>query len=206
MSKTYKFFYTLFVGIVRLIFRIKVVGAENEPEDGAVLVCSNHISAADPVVICAAMKKQVCFMAKKELFKVPVVSWLIKILGAFPIDRGGKDVGAIKKAVSYLEEGKRVGIFPQGTRRPGENPRETALKNGAAMIAIRAKSDVLPVYIHRKNNKPRLFRKTVIIIGKPIKFEDFNYEPENSSEYGRITREVFDEICKLGEEYNKCEK
>ena len=63
MSKTYKFFYTLFVGVVKLIFRIKVVGAENEPEEGAVLVCSNHISAADPVVICAAMKNQVCFMA-----------------------------------------------------------------------------------------------------------------------------------------------
>ena len=203
MSKTYRFFYTLFVGIVRLIFRIKVVGAENEPKEGAVLVCSNHISAADPVIICAAMKNQVCFMAKKELFKIPVVSWLIKILGAFPIDRGGKDVGAIKKAVSYLEEGKRVGIFPQGTRHPGENPRETSLKNGAAMITIRAKSDVLPVYIHRKGNKPGLFKKTIVIIGKPIKFESFNYDSENSSEYGRITREVFDEICKLGEDYNK---
>ena len=203
MSKTYRFFYTLFVGIVRLIFRIKVVGAENEPKEGAVLVCSNHISAADPVIICAAMKNQVCFMAKKELFKIPVVSGLIKILGAFPIDRGGKDVGAIKKAVSYLEEGKRVGIFPQGTRRPGENPRETSLKNGAAMITIKAKSDVLPVYIHRKGNKPGLFKKTVVIIGKPIKFESFNYDSESSSEYGRITREVFDEICKLGEDYNK---
>ena len=206
MTKTYRFFYTLFVGIVKLIFRIKVVGAENEPKEGALLVCSNHISASDPVVICAAMKHQVCYMAKKELFKIPVLSWLIKILGAFPVDRGGKDVSAVKKAIKLLVDGKRVGIFPQGTRHPGEEPRGTALKNGAAMISTHAKSDVLPVYIHRKDNTPKLFRKATVVIGKPIKFADFNYDPEAGGEYTRMVNVIFDEICKLGEGLEKCEK
>ena len=206
MTKTYRFVYILFVGIVRLIFRIKVVGAENEPKNGSVLVCSNHISAADPVVICAAMSHQVCYMAKKELFKIPVLSWLIRVLGAFPVDRGGKDVSAVKKAIKLLKDGKRVGIFPQGTRHPGENPRETPLKNGAAMIATHAEANVLPVYIHRKDNTPKLFRKTVIVIGKPIKFSDFNYNSEASGEYTRMVEIIFDEICKLGEGLEKCEK
>ncbi len=206
MTKVYRFFYILFVGIVKLIFGIRVIGAENEPKDGAALVCSNHISASDPVVICAAMKHQVCYMAKKELFKIPVLSWLIRTLGAFPVDRSGKDVGAIKKAISLLEDGKRVGIFPQGTRHPGENPRETKLKNGAAMIATRVGVDVLPVYIHCKGNKHGLFKRTTVIIGKPIKFENLGYDPDGTGEYVRISNIIFDEVCKLGEEFEKCKK
>ena len=206
MTKTYKFFYIFLAWVIKFIFQIKVIGAENEPEEGAVLVCSNHISATDPVVVGAAMKHQVCYMAKKELFKIPVLSRLIKILGAFPVDRGGKDVGAVKKAIALLKDGKRVGIFPQGTRHPGENPRETALKSGAAMVAAHANADVLPVYIHRKGNTFKLFRRTVIIIGKPMKFSDFGYDPDKNGEYSRIVSTIFDEVCKLGEGFEKCEK
>ena len=203
MTKTYKFIHTAFLGIVSLIYRLKVIGAENEPAEGALLVCSNHISAADPVLISAATKNQICYMAKKELFKVPVFSTFLRNLGVFPVDRGGKDVSAVKKAIKLLEEGSRVGIFPQGTRHPGEDPRETKLKNGAAMIATHASVDVLPVYIYRKNNTPRLFRKTTVIIGKPIKFSDFGYDPDKTGEYTRIVNVIFDEICKLGEGLEK---
>lgn len=206
MTRAYKIVRFFFLGIVKLIFNIRVVGAENEPKDGAVLVCSNHISATDPVVVCAAMKHQVCYMAKKELFKIPVLSWLIRTLGAFPVDRSGKDVGAIKKAISLLESEKRVGIFPQGTRQAGVNPRDTKLKNGAAMIASKTGVNILPVYIHCKGNKSRLFKRTTVIIGKPISFDSLAYNNEDSGEYGRISNIVFDEICKLGEDFEKCVK
>lgn len=206
MTKMYKFVHTVFMGGVKLLFRLKVIGAENEPAEGRLLVCSNHISAADPVLISAATKYMICYMAKKELFGIPLFGSFLKSLGVFPVDRRGKDVSAVKKAISILNEGGRVGIFPQGTRHPGENPRETALKNGAAMIAVHTKADILPVYIHRKDNTPKLFRKTVVVIGKPIKFDDLNYNEEASGEYIRIVNTIFDEVCKLGEGLEKCEK
>jgi 1-acyl-sn-glycerol-3-phosphate acyltransferase len=141
-------------------------------------------------------------MAKKELFKIPLLSSLIKMLGAFPIDRGGGDVSAIKKAVEMLGEGKCVGMFPQGHRYPGEDPRKTSTKNGAALIFSRAQADVVPVYIWRKGNKPRLFRRTYIIIGEKIPFESFECKEASTAEYKRMTDIVFDKICALGESFD----
>ena len=203
MKGAYKFVHHTFLGAVTLIYRLKVVGRENEPMDRAFLVCSNHISAADPVLISAAAKNQISYMAKKELFKIPLLGGLLKSCGVFPVDRGGKDVSAVKKAIALLKEGNSVGIFPQGTRRPGLDPRQTDLKNGAAMIAAKTGVDILPVYIHRKNNTPKLFRKTTVVIGKPISFADLNYDPDASGEYTRMVGMIFDEVCKLGEGLEK---
>ena len=206
MKGAYKFVYRLLYGIVNFYFRLKFVGRENEPKEGAYLVCSNHISAADPLLISAAMRRQVSYMAKKELFKIPILRGILKSVGVFPVDRGGKDVGAVKKAIALLKEGNNVGIFPQGTRRPGVDPRLTDLKTGAAMIAIKADVDILPVFIHRKDNTPKPFRKTTVIVGKPIKLSSLGYDPDASGEYHRIISAVFDEICKLGEDFEKCQK
>jgi 1-acyl-sn-glycerol-3-phosphate acyltransferase len=145
-------------------------------------------------------------MAKKELFKVPVLAPLIRLLGAFPIDRGGSDVGAIKSAVSLVSSGKVLGIFPQGHRYPCVDPRETKTKSGAALIATRAEADIIPAYIVRKNNKFKLFRKTYVIIGERIPFSELNYNKEADGEYARITSFVFDKICTLGEEFEAEQK
>ena len=105
-TRFHRFICFTFGGIVRLIFRMRVIGRENEPEQGGFLVCSNHISAADPIIITAAMDHQVCFMGKKELFKIPFLSWLMRSLGGFPVDRKGGDVGAVKHSIRLLEDGK----------------------------------------------------------------------------------------------------
>ena len=203
-SVFYRIIYAIFAGLVGFLFRIRVTGRENERDEGGFIVCANHISATDAVVLCYAFRKhQVRFMAKKELFKIPLLSGLIRVLGAFPIDRGGNDVGAIKTAVSLVKEGKCMGIFPQGHRYPGQNPRETATKNGAALICTRAEADVVPVYIKKKNNTHKLFRKTNVIIGEKIPFADFGYDPEATGEYARITGVIFDRVCTLGEEFSK---
>ena len=203
MTKGYKVLYFLLAPVLRLVFRIKIVGRENEPKDGRYLVLANHTAASDPVVIRASVHRPVSYMGKKELFKIPGLSLLLRCLGAFPVDRGGADVGAVKTSIRLLKEDKWVGMFPQGTRHPGEEPRKTSVKTGAAMIAYRAEADILPIYIHRKNNTPKLFRKTVVIIGKPIPFSSFGYNSEASGEYQRISNEIFDSICTLGEEYLK---
>ncbi len=199
-TRLYRVIYAIFAGLVGRIFRIRVIGKEKEPDQGGFLVCANHIAASDAVILCYAFRKhQIHLMAKKELFKIPVLSSLIRLLGAFPIDRGGNDVGAIKKGVNFLKEGKCMGMFPQGHRHPGVEPRSTPLKNGAALISTRAGADIVPVYIARKNNTPKLFRKTYVIIGDPIPFESFGYDPAASGEYARISEIIFDRICTLGE-------
>lgn len=199
-SRAYRIIYAIFAGIVGVIFNIRVVGREREPDLGGFIVCGNHTSATDAIVLCYAFRKhQVRFMAKKELFKIPVLAPLIRLLGAFPVDRGGSDVGAIKTAVAMVKEGGCMGIFPQGHRYPGADPRTTPTKNGAALICTRAGADVIPTYILRKNNAFKLFRRTWVVIGEPIPYEEFNYDTEAPGEYARITGMIFDRICALGE-------
>lgn len=201
-STGYRVCYAIFARLVGWLFRIHVIGRENEPEKGGFIVCGNHTSATDAVVLCYAFRKhQIRFMAKKELFKIPLLAPLIRMLGAFPIDRGGNDVGAIKAAVEMVKEGRCMGMFPQGHRYPQVDPRTTPTKNGAALICTRANADVIPTYIMRKNNAFKLFRRTYVIIGKPIPYDSFAYDPEAVGEYGRITDRIFDEICTLGEAF-----
>lgn len=205
-TKFHRFICFTFSGLFHFLYRLRTVGKENEPEDGGFLVCSNHISAVDPILITAATSHQVYFMAKKELFKIPLLSSLIRALGAFPVDRRGGDVGAVKKSIQMLKDGRCVGLFPQGTRQPDVDPRETTPRNGAAMIAYHADATILPVLIYRKGYTAKMFRKTTIVIGKPIKFSEFGYDPEAKGEYNRISKEIFDRICALEEEVAPCRK
>ena len=202
-SPLYRIVYAIFAWLIGIVFNVRVVGRENEPDRGGFMVCANHTSATDPVVLCYAFRKhQVRFMAKKELFKVPIVNWLVSLMGAFPVDRGGGDVGAIKKSVAILKDGQSMGIFPQGHRYPWVDPRTTETKNGAALICTRAEADIVPAYIVRKNNTHKLFRKTWVIIGEPIPFSELGYDRDASGEYNRITELVFDRICALGESFS----
>ncbi len=206
-SRFYRICYAIFAKLVGLLFRIKVVNPENEPEEGGFLVCSNHIAASDAVVMCYAFRKhQVRLMAKKELFKIPVLSSLFRMLGAFPVDRSGNDVGAIKRAVEMLKEDKCVGIFPQGHRYPGENPRTTETKNGAALICVRAEADIFPIYIWTKDRKPRLFKRTYVIMGERIPFRELGYDASGTGEYKKLTDKVFSHICDLGEGFEPKKK
>ena len=202
MTKTYKRYYSYFAKIFKYLYNIKVVGYENIPEKDGFLVCSNHFSATDPIKICYAFKgHQVCYMAKKELFRIPVLSYLIRVLGAFPIDRSKADVGAIKHMMKLLTDGQNGGMFPQGTRHPKKDPRETVVKSGAGMITIRTQATVVPVFIDQKNFKHRAFRRSTVYIGKPITFEEFNYDSEAPGEKARISKQIFDAVCKVGKEH-----
>lgn len=186
---------------IRKLFRVELINADKEPSHG-VLVCANHISNIDPVVIVSSFKNPVCFMAKKELFKIPLVGSVIKLFGAFPVDRGNVDLNAMKKAISLLEEGSMVGMFPQGTRHPGVDPKETAVKSGAGMIVVRSHIDVLPVAVITRNNKFGLFKKTYVVIGDIIKYESFNNTEKSREEFNRISALIFDKICELHKEYS----
>lgn len=201
MTRRYKIYYRIFAWIFKLFYRINVVGAENIPTNDGFLVCSNHFSATDPIKIAYAFRgHQIHFMAKKELFKVPVIGFLVKTLGAFPVDRSKADVGAIKHMLKLLTTGHNAGMFPQGTRHPKTDPRGTPVKNGAGMIAARTGASVVPVFINQKDFKHRVFRKTTVVIGKPISPEELNYQHDVPGEYNRISQLIFDRVCAVGEE------
>ncbi len=203
-SGLYKVVHALLAGPLRLIGHIHVIGRENEPRrgDGAYLVICNHMTWKDPVYLCASLtQQQPHFMGKKELFRIPLLGPLLRALGAYPVDRGGADVGAIRRTIHMLENGVSVGMFPQGHRNNGIDPRDTfdQVKQGAAMIALRANVPVLPVYIRVKDNRVRAFHKKEIIIGKPVTPEEMHYDPERPGEYKRIMTLLFERVCQLAE-------
>lgn len=201
-SGLYKVVKCLLTAPLRFLCRIKVTGAENEPTaaEGPYLVIAPHRTWADPIYLCIVLKhQQPHFMAKKELFKIPLLNLLIKALGAYPVNRGGADVGAVRRTIAMLSGGVTVGMFPQGHRYNGEDPRKTPVKTGAAMIALKAGVPVLPVNIRVKNNKHRFLCRKEIIVGKPITVEEMNYDPEAAGEYQRIADMLFERVCELGE-------
>jgi 1-acyl-sn-glycerol-3-phosphate acyltransferase len=142
------------------------VGRENVPKEGGVLLCANHISLLDPMTIGIKLKRQVKYMAKAELFTVPVLGWLIKQLGAFPVKRGGVSKESIKTALNTLRSGNVMGIFPEGTR----NSDSGAAKKGAASFALRSGAAVVPAAIIG-SYKP--FRRMTVVYGAPIDLSSF---------------------------------
>ena len=202
ISGTYRFFRTVLYYPVCFICNLRIKGRENEPtpEDGAFLVIAPHRSWGDPIILCAALKhQQPHFMAKQELFKIPLLRGLIRALGAYPVNRGGADVVAIRHTIGMLKDGVAVGMFPQGHRYNKVDPRTTPIKTGAAMIALKAGVPILPVYIKEKDNRHFPFCKKTLIIGSPITPEEMNYNPEAPGEYQRVAEYLFERLCELGD-------
>lgn len=185
---------------VLAINRVHIHGQENIPDNGPLLICPNHVSANDPVVLVAAIKnRQLRFMAKAELFKIPVLNLIIKAFGAFPIKRGSGDVGAIKNTVKLLRDGECVGMFIQGTRCAGKEPKDTVCRHGSGLVTYRSGCDVLPVAIKMKDYKARPLRRIDITFGELIKYEDFNFTDGSREEVRAAAEKIFAEMVKLSE-------
>ena len=195
----YKFAKSLITSIIKFIFRIEIVNAENEPTDKAVLICSNHFSNWDPLILVACMNAPIHFMGKIELFKIPILSFILKAAGAFPVTRSGVDITSIKTAISYLKGGENVCMFPQGKRYMNVPLRETSVKSGVGMVVMRAESDVLPVAILTEHNKIRPFRKVKVIVGKKIDYSAFADIEKTKEGYREISASLFEDICELEE-------
>ena len=194
---SYKGVYNFFGPIVRNFYNIRVSGAENEPLTGPFIVCSNHISNHDPVIIDAALHHQMRFFAKAELFRIPGLKQLITSLGAYPVKRGASDVRALRKTVEILENGEVVCIFPQGTRYPGVRPNSSQSRSGVGMIAFRSKAPVLPMLIQTKGWKISPFKRVNVMIGKPITYDEFGFTDGSKAEYDQAAEIIFDRISAM---------
>jgi len=151
--------------LARVVWRARVLGAENVPSAGPLIVACNHISYLDPPVLGCLCPRRISYMAKKELFKVPVLGPVIRGLGAYAVDREGSAAGAVKRSLQVLQSGGAVGIFPEGTRNPqGTVPAQT----GVALLASLAQAPVVPACIRGTDGAARLAR-IYVAFGAPLK-------------------------------------
>lgn len=200
-SKTlYKVLKAILGPMFRVGMRIRTYNVEKAQNEGALIVCANHTAMLDVVSLGVAYKRQLRFLAKKEVLKVPLLGALFAAMGAYGVDRGKGDVGAIKKTLSILEQGECVAMFPQGTRCRGVDPAETEVKNGVGMMIYRSKADVQPVFIRVKGYKYRFGQKKEVIVGDVIRYAEFGFENGGQEEYARAARMVFDRILALRNE------
>ncbi len=145
-SFTYKLVSALLVfPFFRGLFRGKTIGMENVPIDGPLVVVANHGSHLDPPLLGHALSRPVSFMAKKELFSIPILGPIIKACGAYPVSRGSSDREAIRTACARLDEGWAIGVFLDGTRQ--REGRVNKPMSGAALLAARSSAPLLPVAI-----------------------------------------------------------
>ncbi len=194
MTKFYCIIYTIAAPIIHLLFPCRVVGLEDFPEEGA-LLCANHVSGWDPIIIALNLPRdsRLTVMAKDSLFRIPLLGFLLKKLGIFPVKRGGNDLTAMKTAMKVLGGGNRLLVFPEGTR--VEEQGEVEAKGGVTMMATRTGVPMVPIYC---GGKHKFLRKTTIVFGKPYMPVIAGRRP-TPDENRAIAQEILDRIYALSE-------
>ena len=189
MRVVIKFIFKIFAIIM---YRPKILGKENLPEEGGALLCPNHVHNLDAAIIVAMFKRKVNVLAKEELFKNKFLCWIADLFGIYPVKREKADMQAIKISLKLLKKDELLLIFPEGTRNgmaKGVKP-----KNGAVLIAATANKPIIPIGI-QGSFKP--FTKVIINIGKPIDYSNAREEAKDKEEASKLTRKLMEKIVKL---------
>lgn len=187
----------------RATLRLRVSGLENFPRHGAVIVASNHISAYDPPLVGSLVPRVCHYMAKKELFEIPVFGNLIRFYRAIPIDRQGRSLGAVREVRRLLTQGCVVLIFPEGTRsRDGEI---RPPKEGVGMLMAHTDAVIIPVYIDGLfGKKPSLLKRPTVHVrfGAPLpRHLDLQQQDDRRASYNAIAIAVIDAIRELSKRH-----
>lgn len=188
----YKIGRAFFVMFLKLFYGLKILGRENIPA-GAAIFCGNHSHSFDAFYMAVAVNnnQQLHFMAKKEIFENKLFAFAMNKVGAFPVNRQGSDVSAIKTALRYLKNGDKIGIFPEGTRVSSDNAVQA--KHGALKLAERTGAPIVPVYIPREK---KLFRRNTVVIGVPY-FVNPDRKKLTAEEYNVLADELMKKIGAL---------
>lgn len=165
-----------FTIILKIFFRMQIIGAENIPDKGPVIICSNHISWWDPPLMAVINPRPSTYMAKEELFENFIFKRIMYALGGFPVRRGVADRKAIKTALNNLHQGKVLTLFPEGTR--SKTGKLLKPLPGAGYIALKSKAPVVPVAI---KGPFKLFKKTTVRIGRPFYAEDIKIDEKGKT-------------------------
>lgn len=197
----YRFLRVLLHPLQCILWPTKVVGMENVKDvDGGLFIC-NHYSKIDSLIPCFHLfKKESHVLAKYELFKVPIAGWFLHQMGAIPVRRGEADVEAVKQVLKVLKSGKRLLIFPEGTRNKENTQQMAEFKTGTARFAIKTKVCIVPMIYYQS---PQMFKRNWLYIGKPFTLEEFYgaRTPEENHLATERIREKMDETRALCNEY-----
>lgn len=195
-QRTYRILRAFLAAWLRILHPvIHVHGRENIPE-GPCMLCCNHSSFSDPVwvIVYGKLSRLPRIMAKQELMKLPVLGWLYRKLGAFPVDRGATDLKAVQTTLKTLREGNRVLIFPEGTRvRKGK---KVEAHSGALLMANRAKVPVVPIYV---STKKHLFSRINLSFGEAY-FPEYAAAKATLEELTLRSAELLEKIYAMGDE------
>lgn len=194
MTGFYLFAYTIAAPLIRLLFPHRVVGLENLPEGGA-LLCANHASGWDPIIIAIALPKhsRMTVMGKDQLFHIPILGFLLRKLGIISVKRGGNDLTAIKTSMKVLSGGNRLLVFPEGTRVEEEGG--GVAKGGVAVMATRTGTPMVPVYCGKRK---KFLRRTTVVFGQPYTPVIAGRRP-TAEENREIAEEILRRIYDLSE-------
>jgi 1-acyl-sn-glycerol-3-phosphate acyltransferase len=189
----YSFAKSVASSIFKPWYRIETIGMDQIPKNGGVLICANHIHNFDPIVVGITAPRPVHFMAKEELFRVPVLSGIVRKCHAFPVKRGMNDREALRQGIKVLKDGHVLGLFPEGTRsKTGELGKGLA---GAGFFALRTDCAVVPCAII---GPYKSLRKLKVIYGKPLPMNELRSAKASAEE---VTELIMAEIHKLIKEY-----
>ena len=177
------------------VLRLQVTGRENVPLTGPLIVACNHLSYVDPVALGVALPRPVAYMAKIELFRIPVLGQVIGALEAYPVERGKGDIAAIRSSVRVLEEGKAVGIFPEGTRNLDG---EATVQMGVSLLASLTGAPVLPAFVQGGQHAKR-FGKLSVAFGEPLRLGRPQGGKASREELANWAAMVMGRIRSLGE-------
>lgn len=185
--------------LAKVFFRLKVIGEENVPETGGVLVAANHNSYFDIPFLGCALRRRADNIAKSELFANRIIAALFRALGGFPVKRGRVDRMAMQEAVDRLKAGRLLAYYPEGTR--SKDGRLQPAKSGVGLVVAQSGAVVVPAYI-RGTGPVRLFRPVTVLFGKPLDFkgriEAAEKEGVNPKElYVTISQEIMGQIAQL---------
>lgn len=192
-------FYKIVVAILKvlvfIVFDLEIHNKDRiDKSEGGLIACGNHTTMIDPVILAVSSKRQIHFMGKKELFDNKIFGYLFKKLGAFPVDREGVSMSAIKSSLAVLKSNDVLGIFPEGTRVTQYD--ENNAKPGIALIANKAKAKIMPFYI----KGPYKFRgKLEIFFGEEKDYFE-NIEGKFTTEtYTEIGKQILKDIYSLSD-------
>lgn len=191
----FHFYQMLLCMPIRMSYPAKIIGKENIPK-GSCIIASNHTSNLDAILLALHTWEKKYYLAKKELFSNKAASSFYKGLGCIKIDREKSDVNAIKTCLKVLKDGKKLVIFPEGTRNNNEGMELGEVKHGVAMFATKAKVPIVPMFIQKK---PKFWRKTRIYIGKPFELDEFYGKKMSSEELAVASEKVAEKMNELRE-------
>ncbi|MSU73389.1 MAG: 1-acyl-sn-glycerol-3-phosphate acyltransferase [Opitutus sp.] len=186
-----------------MFFRGEVAGLEHLPKSGAFLIAGNHASHLDPPMIGSQVPRQMCFFARKTLWRGPASSWWLDAVGTIPVDRdGGQDVGALKRVLRALADGKVMILFPEGTRSPDGHLQPP--KPGVGFIVCKTQVPVVPARIFgsfeafgKGAKLPKLGTPLAVVFGRPISPAQYDDPRAGKERYQIASERIMAEIARL---------